>query len=449
MALPLPAPGGNAFSAGGGAAPQLPPLGMVAPFLLAAPIALVIGAAMVFGLTDTMFIAVNLPRVVAITHAIVLGAVTMMMMGATYQLGPVVLGGQLLSIRLARVQFVVHILGLSLFIWALSRWDVSWMSIAGSTLLVSFILYITNIASALSRAGSPSPVRRYLLASIGFLGLAGAFGLTWVGALEHSWFPVTLGRLAAHAHIGLVGWLALTLMGVSYQLVPMFGIAHHVDPRFRQAALWVTAAATVTFATGMLFDPPAPLRLTLAAFLAAGPLLWSLDMWRFVLGRSRRRLDIQGRATAISLAFLTLTVVLGLGAAIGTPFTPDNEMARWPLAYAVAGVLGWAGTAALGNGIKIHAFLVWMHRYQRKVGSAPVPMIADLYDARIAHLTLALHTIASSTLVLGCVIGNLQLVHVGAAILIAATSLYLLTLLSMYRPMHIHPRTAPVGTVAS
>jgi hypothetical protein len=294
------------------------------------------------------------------------------------------------------------------------------MSIAGAVLVVSLILYLVNACRAVATGQAWSLPRTYLAVSLSMLAAAGALGITYVGTLEHLWFPVTLGRLASHAHLGLVGWLALTLMGVSYQLVPMFNVSTRVVPRFGHSALIITAGATVLFATAMLFDPPMALRVPLAVLLAAGPLLWGVDQWRSLQGRSRRRLDVQGRATFVSLGFLALAAVLGVGAAIGTPFTPDGELARWPLAYGAAAIAGWAGTAVIGNGVKITAFLVWFHRYQPRAGITSVPLLAELYSDRYMTSVLALHTLGTLIAVAAALTGQLAVFQAGAALLAVA-----------------------------
>jgi hypothetical protein len=265
-----------------------------------------------------------------------------------------------------------------------------------------------------------------------FLVLAGALGVTWVGGLQYHWFAITFGGLSAHAHLGLVGWLGLTLMGVSYQLVPMFNVAPRTVPRFGTCALLLTIVATLAFAGVMFFDPPPAVRLALAAGLAAGPLLWSTDMVAVLRQRNRRRLDVQGWATLASLGFLWLAILLGIGAAAGTPFTPDDQPARWPLAYGAAAILGWAGTAVFGNAIKIHAFLVWLHRHRHRVGTAPVPLIGDLYSDAFARAGLATHVAATLLFVCAALSGSLPLFRIAGLVLVASGTGCFATLLSMY-----------------
>lgn len=426
-----------------------PGLSVIAPFFLVAPLGGLVAGLIAIQVGPEIFVAINTPRLVAITHALVLGWITTTIMGATYQLGPVVLGGRLLSRQLARVQFVVHAVAVALFVWSVRDWDVVTMGWAGSLLILSLVLYVVNAGVAVRRASNWSLSRMYLAAAFGFLVLAGGFGITWVGTLQHGWFPITFGALAAHAHLGLVGWLALTLMGVSYQLVPMFNVATLVHPRFGGASLAITATAVLVFAGVMLTDPPVQARVALAVLLAAGPLLWAFDQSRLMHGRLKRKVDVQGRATLISLAFLVLAALLGMGAAAGTPLTPDDGPARWPLAYGVAAILGWAGTAAMGNSIKIVAFLVWLYRYQPRTGFEAVPAIKDLYSSRFASAVLLAHCAATVVLVAAALSGSLTLFHAGGLMLVVSAGGFLVclgTIVVPRRATDAHP--APAKSVA-
>lgn len=413
-----------------------PALWVVAPFFLAAPLGLVVAGLLLMGADHDSLVAVNLPRNVAITHALVIGWLTTTIMGATYQLAPVVIGGQLWSERLAHFQLVLHVGSIGAFIWALLDWNLAAMAFAGASLFFSFVIYVLNVGAAVRSGPAWTLTRGYLAVALGFLVAAFSLGLTWVGALQpsHQWFPITLGRLSAHAHLGLVGWLAITVMGVSYQLVPMFNVITRPRPRFGWLALALTAAGTALFASVIAFSPAVAVRVALALFLAFGPLLWAADQLLLMRHRSRRRLDVQGRAVFVGPMFLALAALLGLGAAAGTPLTPDSEPARWLLAYAAAAVVGWAGTTLIGNSYKVMPFLIWYHRYRTRVGQAPVPMVADLYSERVAHAVLVAIGVATLVLVGASLLGSVDGLRAGGAILSLAGAAHLLSMLQMFIP---------------
>jgi cbb3-type cytochrome oxidase subunit 1 len=62
-------------------------------------------------------------HVVALTHVFTLGWITSVIMGAMYQLVPVALETRLHSERLAKWQYVLHMIGLVGMVWMFWIWD--------------------------------------------------------------------------------------------------------------------------------------------------------------------------------------------------------------------------------------------------------------------------------------------------------------------------------------
>lgn len=418
---------------------QSPPLSVVGPFLFAAPLGLVAAGTGAWFLGPETFIAINAPHTLALVHALLLGWLTLTMMGTTYQLGVVVFGFALRSILLARIQFWVHATGLVIFVPATWNWQVHWMSFGGSLIVLSIILFLANVVRLRRPAGEIQVL--YVRLSQAFLLSTVLVGITFVGNHLHGWFAITFGVLAAHAHLGLLGWIGLTLMGVSYQLVPMFNLVRGAKPRFAVIALVLVGGGTVVFAAGMLSDPARPIRLLLALPLLAGFALYGVDQFRLFRARARRKLDIQGRTLPLTITFLAVTLITALGTAWGSPLFGDAEPARWPLAYGILGAAGWAGTAVIGNSHKIIPFLVWFHRYGPGTASTggEKPLIRDLYSEGLATLILAVHCLGTGLLALSALSGWLPGLHVGGAMLALSGMLQATSSAWMMAPRVVHP----------
>ena len=405
-----------------------PSLSVPLPFFLAAPLGLAAGGLLLARADGDILVAINAPRTLAVTHTVVLGWLTTSIMGAIYQLGPAVFGGRLVSERLAHIQLITHVVALTTFVVALYSWNLALMGTAGVGLVLSFALFLWNAVPAVWGGSSAGLPRVYLRYSMIFLAGTILLGLTWLMALQHLWFPITAGRLSAHAHIGMVGWLSLTLMGASYQLIPMFSVIRTGRNRLGRLALALTIIGLLVFALLIFTDPREGVRIVAALGLSAGPCLWAWSILGMLRRRSRRRLDIQGRATMVSLGFLALTIVLGLGTASGTPFTSGDQPARWPLAYAVAGLGGWLGCTLIGNSYKIVPFLVWFHRYAGLVGRLPVPLMTEMYSEKAATLVLAGHAAATLCVVAGALFGMMDLIRLGALALFVVATVHATTL---------------------
>ena len=413
---------------------ESPALWLVAPFFLAAPAGLAAAGLLLAGANSDSFAGVNLPRNLAIVHALVVGWVTTTMMGATYQVIPAVLGGRLWSAALIRLQFGLHICAVPVFVWAFYRWDLRVLEAGGIMVCASLVLYLFNAGLGLARGSRTGATRAYILAALSFLLATGGLGLLWVVALRHALFTITLDRIAAHAHLGLLGWLGMTVMGVSYQLVPMFNVVRGTDPRFRRVALVVTVLAVAAFAGVMLSTPPRPVRVTFAAALAIGPALWGIDQLRMMHHRSRRKTDVQGKATYLSLAMLAVTIVLGFSVLTMQVGAPETNNTHVVVAYAMSGVLGWMGMMLIGNTYKILPFLLWYHRYRPLVGRAPVPVTADIYSDRAATAVLGSHAVGVALLVVAALLENTWLLRASGVVFVGVGVAHLGTMLHMFLP---------------
>ncbi len=417
-------------------AAQSPPLAIIAPFFLLAPAGLFVAGYLATGAGAEVFVAINTHRTVAMTHALVLGWASLFLFGASYQLASAVLGGGNVNRTAARLHLVMHAVGVTLFVTALMRWEVWLMATGGGLVVASFLVFAGNLFTILRRTPRQSHPRSYMLVGLLFLVAGISLGLTFVGNFEHRWFLPSMGRLAAHAHLGLVGWMGLTIMGVSYQLVPMFNIVQKVKPRMPKAVLWLTAAGTVAFALVMATDPSRELRMLLALGIAIGPLLWMWDQLRLLWGRSRRKLDFHGQATFVSLAFLAMAIALGLAAAWGGSLHRPQSPASLPLAYGVMGLLGWMGTALLANSYKILPFLIWYHRHRPKMGIEPVPLVRDLLPERWPQLNLVLHAGAVVTVAAGALMADETVFRAGGALVALSAALHLGGMVYMFLPKH-------------
>lgn len=412
-----------------GAARESPPLGLILPFFLTAPLGLVAAGIMLVLAHADATTAVNTPELLAATHAAVLGWLSLSIMGALFQLGPVLFSGRLLPAFAIRAQLVLHVAGVSLMVGAFGWWRTGALAAGGTLTASSFVLFVLNAAFAVRWFARGSLVRNYVSIGLVFLSATAALGLSYAFALYQGWFPLTSGRVAAHAHLGLAGFLGIVIMGVSYQLVPMFQLSPHAEPRFARVVLPWMAVSVVMFAAIMWTDPPPAVRALAAGLIASGAAMWMYDVSWLVRRRAKRSFDIQGRSTLISLAFLTAAIVVGVLAASGQPAALAVERQRLQLSYGFLLVGGWAGATLLGNSFKIVPFLVWNGRFRERAGREPVPTLAQLLHGRLAHVTL--YCLAAAVLVGACSasIGWLPGLRLAGAMLSTAGTLQFLSLL--------------------
>jgi hypothetical protein len=230
-------------------------------------------------------------------HLITLGFLAPVMIGAYYQLVPVVLRAPVSRPGWGRAVFAALAVGVVVFLlgwWLLLPWAVAGGGVLAGLALLAFVAHVGAALGRL-RAWSASAVAfAAALLALAAVGVLGPLMATRVGG----------DPVAAHAAAGLGGWLLLTIVGATYVLVPFFAATPPVvRPRLAYASVGLVAAGTALIALG------AP---AVGGGLAViGVLLWATDLARLAWhGRQARR-----EAIVWYTALAVVLIVLGaLGA---------------------------------------------------------------------------------------------------------------------------------------
>ncbi len=351
------------------------------------------------------------PRVFALTHVAVLGWITTTMFGALYQLFPVALGGTVRGARLGRWNYWVLTLGIAGFVPSF-YFNWTWgVAIFGSQVVGGVLLFASQMLRSYTSVTEWHPMASYVLAALVWLVFAVALGSIYALNWRFAWFEVSDPMLAAHVHLGLAGWLGLTLMGVSYKLTELFSLAHGHGRKLTYANLALWNAGLLGLAASLWFAPGSGLVILFAVTLAASAVLHVLDIGLLLRTRRRRKLGVEQWHMLASLASLLLAAILGL--LIVSGHIPGRS---WVVAYGYAALAGWFGFAIVGKSYKILPFLNWLHRYSGAVGGGPVPLLRDLFDERLGWASFALLVAGFAGVLFGLLLANAAAVQVAGAV---------------------------------
>jgi hypothetical protein len=337
---------------------QTPPLWVPLRFFLTAPLFLLAaGLALVFA-PDDLFATRWRPEMLALTHLLTLGFLGMCMLGAMQQLVPV-LAGALLP-RPERLSWALYGLwtpGVVLLVSGMTWGRPAAMQGGAALLGLAVLLFVTVCGHALWRSTSRhETVPAMGLALLALLGsVALAIWLLW----QHSW-QVPLAHPLTRLHIGWASlvWIAALIMGVAYQVVPMFQLTSPY-PRWLRRLL-------VPLLVGVL------LAWTLwpAAWLSLLPvgLLTGFALTTLWLQQHRRR-----RVSDPTLDFWRVAMVSLLLAGSAWLFWLVRPEGRLEVLMGVLFLAGFASAAVNGMLYKIVPFLIWLHLSNRsqQAGSGP------------------------------------------------------------------------------
>jgi hypothetical protein len=410
-------------------------------------------------------------HVIAITHLLLLGWIGSVVVGAVYQLVPVALETRLYSERLARWQFLFHLIGFAGMVWMFWRWDMKQVGHFGSAFAVGVGLFVWNIARTLARVPRWNVIAFAIAAALGWLVLTVLVGLSIAAgkcAYEYAtpltqsgWLRATLrglqaagafmgrfdqlGAMHAHAHAGVAGCFVMLIVGVSYRLLPMFAVSELQSPR---RAAWSVALLNVGLLGAFLaMLTRHPLKPFAALVIAAGLALYALEVRAILRARRRTHLDWGLRQFLAALALLIPGMALGLflswpGLAV-TPLVGQLENL-----YGLLGVLGVVSLAILGMLYKIVPFLVWFGRYRGEIGRHRVPNLADLYATPVQVAGFALWAAGLFIAAVGTVLASELVVRLGALVLGGSWLCLGANLVLMFRHL-VRPRLEPLPDPAA
>ncbi|MCK6503547.1 hypothetical protein L6R53_09140 [Myxococcota bacterium] len=345
----------------------------------------------------------------AAVHLVTVGTLATAIVGAGWQLVPVVTtrpAGRAWA-PVARVVNGLVALGLVGLVAGFLRHG-PWL-VGGATLLVGgLLLRGAVVVPALLRGVGRRAVRGWLLAAEASLLLG--LGLALVLAAERagaSVLPDRVQGIGLHAALLLGGWVGGWMIGLGSLLLPMFAVSP--EPRPTLLAL----AGLCWFGGTWLALPPL---WALGALLSAGGLLHALSR------RARRQPEagIVGAAVAL-LALAALALALALGAPAPAVVT--------------AALLCWALPFLRGVALRILPFLVWVHGLGDRGGRAPT--VGSLVHPGLAGLAVGSGLLAGLLVLGGGVLGAWTLARAGALLgLLGALSTLVVLGVALARALH-------------
>jgi hypothetical protein len=234
-----------------------------------------------------------------------------------------------------------------------------------------------------------------------------------------------ISAMHAHAHLGVVGFFLLLIVGVSYKLIPMFALS---EVQSRRRAAWSVVLLNLglagVFVSILLRSALKP---AFALVIIGGLALYGVEMRAILRARKRRTLDwgLKSFLTAIALLapLSLLALVLSWPGLPLTPFTGQLENV-----YGFVMLLGVVAFAIVGMLYKIVPFLVWYHSYSKQIGRAKVPALAEMYSARLQALGYWTYVTALAVTSAATVLGSEVGVRFGCSLLAFSLGVFALNL---------------------
>ena len=396
---------------------------VVLPFYVYAALGFLAGTILLLYSTDMVGAHYFNPQALAITHTMALAWGTMIIFGASHQLLPVLIEGKLDSDLMAYLTFGFAALGIPLLVYAFFVFDMGWtMQIGGGMVNIAVICYLANVLGSSFKSSRRNIHAWFVITSTLWLFATTFFGFLLVLNFRTPILPGnSVDYLSIHAHLGIVGWFLLMVIGVGSRLIPMFLISKYSNNRMLWWIFILINTSLISFSLLFLYDfPNTLLYLPIAlGLIAIG--LFGRYCYKAYKIRIRKSVDEQVRTSLISVAQMLLPFIALITA---LAFLPQSHFPRMAMLYGFCIFFGWITAIILGMTFKTMPFIIWNKVYHKKAHQGKTPAPKELFNNLIYKLMLYLYLAGFALFVLGIIILHQLILKAGATALLLAAILY-------------------------
>lgn len=373
------------------------------------------------------------PTALASTHLLAVGFMLMVMVGALFQILPVVCGAEVPFARhtATAVHTMLALGGLAL---ASGLWWMNPPLLIGAASLLGggLALFLGAAAVALLRtpisAGSQRDMR---LAMLG-LGFAILLGMTLSLTLAKGLALPLQQIMMLHIGWALLGGTGLLIAATSWVVVPMFQITPPYPHWLTRYWAFFCFASLLIWSISVLAAPNW-LEHTLQWWLAGLAALFLVTTLH-VLSRSRRSApDASFQAFRLGM----LCLLAGTACVLITQF---SDAAQWRVLAGVLLLYGGAVSVIQGMLYKIVPFLAWLHLTQSGIKA---PNVKKLLPEKLARRQLWLHVFAVAAVLVSALL-NMPWITRLTGLLVAADFAWLaFNMLGTLKAYRLSQRTSP------
>lgn len=364
-------------------ADQAPPISAPLRFFITAPLFGVLAGILIFFTDVQVLISRYSLESIAITHAVTIGFLGFVMLGALTQMLPVLAGVSVPRVKIiATISHISLLLGTLFMIFGLLG-ENSILTLSASLFLgMGFLIMIIAMLFALRKVVNVTASVRAIITALIF-----AFLIVLMGV--HLLSSYGLGKFSEYHHLfanihsvwAIFGFAGVLIIGVSFHILPMF----YVAPRFKQfckkKVVWLITIGLILWLILNLYDYyPVLAKVWIANFFWA----FSTTVWIKLNKRRRPVTDVTIFYWRTAAVFMT----------IGTFSWAINSFYNDEFVTMVSILIGGGFVLSIMIGMlyKIVPFLVWFHLNAK--GYMSIPTMNEMIDKKLAKVQFWLYLIS-------------------------------------------------------
>lgn len=390
---------------------------VVLPFYLYAALSFLVATILLFFSTPAFTHHYFHPGILAITHTMALGWGTMIILGASHQLVPVLIEGRLYSNALAYFSFISAAAGIPLLVYGFYVFNMGWPAQWGAILVnLAILTYLCNLGVSMVKSKKENVHAVFVFTAVLWLLLTTLLGL----ALVYNFSNTILSKdsllyLPLHAHMGMIGWFLLLVMGVGSRLIPLFLISKYSNTKMLWLIYLLVNAGLLTFIIFFLYFPQTFFYFLPVVAILVAIILFGIYCYRSFKQRIRRQVDEQMKLSLVSVIMMLLPAILLfiiIGCLLVNPVNP-----KMVLVYGFIVFFGWITAMIFGMTFKTLPFIVWNKVYHLKAGLGKTPNPKDLFSSNIFSRMMIVYLVGFILFIIG--------IYQGADLILKFATLFL------------------------
>lgn len=365
-------------------------------------------------------------NILAITHSMVLGWGTMIILGASHQLVPVLIEGELYSNKLANTSFVFAGIGIPILVYSFYMHEFGLTAeVGGSLILLGLMAYFVNVLKSILNSKKKNVHTLFIFSSIVWLLITVGLGVTLVFDFSLDFLPFDATHyLPLHAHLGIVGWFLLLVMGVGSRLIPMFMISKYTNKKLLRIINFLVNLGILLYTVLFLFFYEQIWLLFLPFILVLmGCSMFIYFCIKAYKGRLRKRVDYQTQLAILAAIMFLIPIVL-LVIVLLSSATSSEIPLNVVMTYGFMIFFGWMTAIILGMTFKTLPFIAWNKAYRKRSALGKTPNPKDLFNDKVFNVMGVCYLTGLFVFASGILSGLLILIKFGSFLLLITAILY-------------------------
>jgi len=363
---------------------QAPPISAPLRFFLTAPFfAILAGILILLSDSSTLFSRYSIESI-AITHAITIGFLGFVMLGALMQMLPVLAGVKIYKIKtITLYSHIILVLGVVFMVYGLYFSEPFINLLAAIFLVFGFLTLLIPMLVALKDVNNFSPTVKAINTSLIFAIISILIG----GYLLFGYFTGTITHIHLivadiHSVWAIFGFVGILIIGVAFQVIPMFYVAPRFKPFCKRRVVHIISAGLLVWAFLNIFFPEyeyiAKTWVSLFFFAFASA------VWVKLNNRRRPTSDVTVWYWRTSSIFMCI----GFFAWVFNSYLDDAYIVI--ISVIIGG--GFILSIMIGMLYKIVPFLVWFHLNAK--GYMSIPTMNEMTNKKISIAQFILYLLS-------------------------------------------------------